>query len=361
MLRLTGSASQIVYEALPVDDPQVRQPDITRAQQLLGWEPEIELEDGLRAHARLARQGTGTLRRPPARRRRGPLRRGGRALAPTARRRRASCGRDLRRRRGPLRQPRPTSSRCSRRLNTQTVRVNLWWGGRPDRRRRPQAGQPDATRPIRPTTGTRTTAGARARPRHRVSRSIFSIIGTPTVGERGQGLERRADARPSTCGASPSPLRARYDGTFRRADGNAAAAGCVLARLERAQQPGLPQAAVRAAAQRPLGDRRAPTRLRPRSATRSSGGSSRSPVGAEGRLRRHRRRAATTSRARSAPRSRRSRSCAAMKAAGATGFDAYAHHPYYGAPTETPSHAAAARRGAARRRPRSRSATSTCS
>jgi dTDP-glucose 4,6-dehydratase len=37
-----------VHEALPVDDPQVRQPDITRAKQLLGWEPEIELEDGLR-------------------------------------------------------------------------------------------------------------------------------------------------------------------------------------------------------------------------------------------------------------------------------------------------------------------------
>jgi dTDP-glucose 4,6-dehydratase len=48
VLRLTGSSSQIVFESLPVDDPQVRQPDITRAQQLLGWEPEIELEDGLR-------------------------------------------------------------------------------------------------------------------------------------------------------------------------------------------------------------------------------------------------------------------------------------------------------------------------
>ena len=48
VLRLTGSSSQIMFESLPVDDPQVRQPDITRAQQLLGWEPEIELEDGLR-------------------------------------------------------------------------------------------------------------------------------------------------------------------------------------------------------------------------------------------------------------------------------------------------------------------------
>jgi len=48
VIRLTGSTSQIVYEALPVDDPQVRQPDITRARQLLGWEPEIALEEGLR-------------------------------------------------------------------------------------------------------------------------------------------------------------------------------------------------------------------------------------------------------------------------------------------------------------------------
>ena len=46
--RVTGSSSEIVFEALPVDDPQVRQPDITRARELLGWEPEIDLEEGLR-------------------------------------------------------------------------------------------------------------------------------------------------------------------------------------------------------------------------------------------------------------------------------------------------------------------------
>jgi dTDP-glucose 4,6-dehydratase len=48
VIRVTGSSSEIVYEALPIDDPQVRQPDITRAQQVLGWEPEIKLDDGLR-------------------------------------------------------------------------------------------------------------------------------------------------------------------------------------------------------------------------------------------------------------------------------------------------------------------------
>jgi dTDP-glucose 4,6-dehydratase len=47
VIRVTGSPSEIVFEALPVDDPHVRQPDITRARQILGWEPEILLEEGL--------------------------------------------------------------------------------------------------------------------------------------------------------------------------------------------------------------------------------------------------------------------------------------------------------------------------
>jgi dTDP-glucose 4,6-dehydratase len=48
VIRVTGSRSEIVFEALPVDDPQVRQPDITRARHLLSWEPEICLDEGLR-------------------------------------------------------------------------------------------------------------------------------------------------------------------------------------------------------------------------------------------------------------------------------------------------------------------------
>ena len=48
VIKVTGSQSPIVFEALPVDDPQVRQPDITRARQVLGWEPEVPLEEGLR-------------------------------------------------------------------------------------------------------------------------------------------------------------------------------------------------------------------------------------------------------------------------------------------------------------------------
>ena len=46
--RSPESSSEIVYEALPVDDPKVRQPDITRARELLGWEPKVSLHEGLR-------------------------------------------------------------------------------------------------------------------------------------------------------------------------------------------------------------------------------------------------------------------------------------------------------------------------
>ena len=48
VLKVTGSKSEIVFEALPMDDPQIRQPDITRAKEILGWTPEIDLEEGLR-------------------------------------------------------------------------------------------------------------------------------------------------------------------------------------------------------------------------------------------------------------------------------------------------------------------------
>jgi dTDP-glucose 4,6-dehydratase len=45
--RLTGTSSEIVFRPLPVDDPKVRQPDITRARTRLGWEPKVPLEEGL--------------------------------------------------------------------------------------------------------------------------------------------------------------------------------------------------------------------------------------------------------------------------------------------------------------------------
>jgi dTDP-glucose 4,6-dehydratase len=47
VIELTGSKSPIVYKPLPEDDPQVRQPDITKARTLLGWEPRVGLDEGL--------------------------------------------------------------------------------------------------------------------------------------------------------------------------------------------------------------------------------------------------------------------------------------------------------------------------
>jgi dTDP-glucose 4,6-dehydratase len=47
VIELTGSASRIVHEPLPVDDPKIRQPDITQARERLGWEPQIGLDEGL--------------------------------------------------------------------------------------------------------------------------------------------------------------------------------------------------------------------------------------------------------------------------------------------------------------------------
>ncbi len=45
---LTGGKSEIVFKPLPVDDPKVRQPDITKARKVLGWEPKVQVEEGLR-------------------------------------------------------------------------------------------------------------------------------------------------------------------------------------------------------------------------------------------------------------------------------------------------------------------------
>ncbi|MDP9347255.1 MAG: GDP-mannose 4,6-dehydratase, partial [Actinomycetota bacterium] len=48
VIEVCESKSEIVFEELPTDDPKVRRPDITRARELLGWKPKIELREGLR-------------------------------------------------------------------------------------------------------------------------------------------------------------------------------------------------------------------------------------------------------------------------------------------------------------------------
>jgi dTDP-glucose 4,6-dehydratase len=47
ILRITGSGSKIIFKELPIDDPKVRRPDISRAKEILNWEPKVNLEDGL--------------------------------------------------------------------------------------------------------------------------------------------------------------------------------------------------------------------------------------------------------------------------------------------------------------------------
>jgi dTDP-glucose 4,6-dehydratase len=59
IVRMTGSTSKLVYRPLPTDDPKVRQPDITRARTVLGWEPKITLEQGLTSTIAYFRQKLG--------------------------------------------------------------------------------------------------------------------------------------------------------------------------------------------------------------------------------------------------------------------------------------------------------------
>lgn len=47
IIEATNSKSEISFVELPVDDPKTRQPDITRAREILGWSPQVELQDGL--------------------------------------------------------------------------------------------------------------------------------------------------------------------------------------------------------------------------------------------------------------------------------------------------------------------------
>ena len=48
IIELTGSSSEIIFESLPVDDPKVRQPDISMAREILGWEPKVDVDEGLK-------------------------------------------------------------------------------------------------------------------------------------------------------------------------------------------------------------------------------------------------------------------------------------------------------------------------
>jgi dTDP-glucose 4,6-dehydratase len=57
IIRMTGSRSEIIFKPLPVDDPKIRQPDITKARRELGWEPKVNLQEGLTHTIKHFRQG----------------------------------------------------------------------------------------------------------------------------------------------------------------------------------------------------------------------------------------------------------------------------------------------------------------
>jgi len=59
VIALTGSRSPVVHQPLPIDDPKVRQPDIGMARELLGWEPKVDLEEGLKRVTVYFRQSLG--------------------------------------------------------------------------------------------------------------------------------------------------------------------------------------------------------------------------------------------------------------------------------------------------------------
>jgi len=65
VVELTGSASPIISHPLPADDPKVRKPDITRARELLGWEPTVQLREGLGRTIEYFRGLSGTARMQP--------------------------------------------------------------------------------------------------------------------------------------------------------------------------------------------------------------------------------------------------------------------------------------------------------
>ena len=61
IIKMTGSKSQVVFKPLPTDDPKVRQPDITRARTLLGWEPKVGARRGADVDDRVLQEEDGRI------------------------------------------------------------------------------------------------------------------------------------------------------------------------------------------------------------------------------------------------------------------------------------------------------------
>ena len=216
VIRVTGSESEIVYEALPVDDPQVRQPDITRAREVLGWEPEIELEGGSTANAGVTRPSSalsivalvigsssshlGVARPSVFRWRR-------------RRRRRAHCSaRPLRRQRD-VRAPGPAFPQLQS-STAQVLRVNLRWGGHRGAvatQRRPA----NATDPADPAYDWSPYDAMVKRAAEQTSRCCPRSSGRP-AGRTAARNRATAPKNDTTCRTSRPPRRSATAATSRR-------------------------------------------------------------------------------------------------------------------------------------------------
>ena len=215
-------------------------------------------------------------------------------------------------------------------LRTQLIRVNLVWGG-PNgvAKRRP-------VNPMNPNDPAydwsvydRTVFYAQ---QHGI-KVVFSILGTPPWANGAKGVNVVPKSALDLERFATAAAR-RYSGSFRTQEEDPAA-GAPVARLERAEQPCLLASAVHEG----QGQGRDPKRDRLRQDLQRNrqGRPQDDRRRLEGRVRRHRARAGTTTRTRLRPATSPLPFLRAMHRAGAKGFDAYAHHPYYGAPRETPS------------------------
>ena len=242
---VTGSSSEIVFEALPVDDPKVRQPDITRAQQVLGWEPEVSLEDGLRRlvdsisePGRKSSVRSAASRRSRRRSRRSPWRLSSLTASAASS---STCSSA-----STTRASRSTATRSPR---SSALQVAARAGDPPE----PALGRPAAVakrRPMNPTdpndsaydwSALRPRRAVRGQIRRSRSSSRSSAPPAGRTAARGRTARRRNVER-------PPGLRARGGHALQRhVDGHrrpAAAGRAPLGGVERAEQPRLPAAAV---------------------------------------------------------------------------------------------------------------------
>ena len=241
--RSPGSSSEIVFEALPVDDPRERRPDITQgAARSSAGSPRSTSRKACGAGSA---RSAGSRSRPDA----APgvllvavvvaalAARGARS----PRRLRATCRSGSSTRRQLRYGPTGDTVASSQKLHVQVARLDLYWGGPLGvaRRRPAHPGEPRRPRlrlvDLRPDR-----AAARTPP---ASQPLFAIFGTPSWANGGEGLNVAPRERARPARRSPTPPPSRYSGTYveRRRE---AAGRARLARLERAEQPGLPQAAV---------------------------------------------------------------------------------------------------------------------